>query len=316
MPGIRTTSAQPFQPRLLDVLRRTFECANQGVVLVDPQMIVRFVSPKARTLWQLSPAQCDSNLPLSEFIFNIAAAGAYDVDPAALEEYVLELFAWVQSGDTTPIDIRITGNRVVRAQCSVLPDGCRLLIHTDVTDLVLRAEYFRELANVDALTGVPNRHGFLNRGEAEWLRFRRYHHSFSVITACVEGLQSIHDEFGAEVVNRAILHVAAVCVREQRTTDLVARLASSKFGILMPHTTVEEARILADRLRTALACYPLYLDETPIRLTISLGVAESKPEMSGVAALVKAADEYRCIAKDGRMDALRGSARLVPPPLN
>ena len=315
MPSIRTTPTQPSKVGL-DALGPAFECADQGVVLIDPQMIVRFVSPKARSLWRLSPEQCDSDPPFSEFIYNIAAAGAYDIDPDALEEYVLERFASVQSGDPTPVDIRVTGNRVVRAQCTVLPDGCRLLTHTDVTDLVLRAEYFRELANVDALTGLPNRHGFLNRGEAEWLRFRRYHHSFSVITACVEGLQSIHDEFGAEVVNRAILHVAAVCVREQRTTDLVARLASSKFGILMPHTTVEEARILADRLRTALSCYPLYVDETPLRLFISLGVAESKPELSGVAALLKAADEYRCVARDGRMDADQRSPRLVPPPLN
>ena len=299
MPGIRKAPAQLPNPQLLDALQRGFECSDRGVLLIDPQMIVRFVSLKARSLWRLSAEQCNSGPPFSEFLYNIAAAGAYDIDPNDLEEYVLERFASVQSGDPTPVDIRVTGNRIVRAQCTVLPDGCRLLTYTDVTDLVLRAEFVQELANVDAITGMSNRQAFFSRGEAEWHLFRRYHDAFAVITSSIEDLDVIHEEFGADVVARAILHVAGVCVSEKRATDLVARLTFEKFGILLPHTTGEEALVLADRLRTALAGYPLYIDETPIRLAISLGVAESTSEMSGIAALLKAADEHRCIVRDG-----------------
>ena len=183
---------------------------------------------------------------------------------------------------------------MMRAQCTLLPDGSRLLTHTDVTDLVLRAEYFQERANVDVLTDLPNRHVFLNRGEAEWHRFRRYHNPFSVITSCIEGLERIGRQFGMEMVDRAVLHVAVICLREKRTTDFLARLASDKFGLLLPHTTSEEALSFADRLQTTLACYPLYFDETPIQLTISLGIAQSRAEMSGIAALLQAADDCRC----------------------
>ena len=299
---------------MLGALGSTLEWADQSVVLIDRQMAVRFVSPKARALWRLSKEQCESNPPFAEFIYNIAAAGAYDIRPDALEEFVLERFATVQSGDPRPVDIRIPGNRVVRAQCTVMPDGSRLLTHTDITDLVLRAEYFQELANMDVLTALPNRHVFLNRGETEWHRYRRYHHPFSVITSCIEGLERIGERFGTAIINSAVVHVAAICVREKRTTDLVARLASDRFGLLLPHTSGEEALILAGRLQTALACYPLYVDETPIRLTISLGVAESKPEMSGIAALLKAADACGCsrTIEDG---STRTTMRVVDPDL-
>ena len=293
MPSPSATPAQASDSHTLGALGPAFEWADQSVVLIDSQMVVRFVSAKARALWRLSKEQCESNPPFAEFIYNIAAAGAYDLEPDVLEDYVLERFATVQSGDTRPVDIRIAGNRIVRAQCTLLPDGSRLLTHTDVTDLVLRAEYFQERANVDLFTDLPNRHIFLNRGEAEWHRFRRYHNPFSVITSCIEGLERIGRQFGMEIVNRAVLHVAAICMREKRTTDFLARLASDKFGLLLPHTTGEEALRLADRLRTALACYPLYFDESPIQLIISVGLAQSRSEMSGIAALLQAADDCR-----------------------
>ena len=297
MPSIGTTSAQASDAQMLGALGSTLEWADQSVVLIDRQMIVRFVSPKARALWRLGKELCESNPPFAELIYNIAAAGAYDVGPEALEEYVLERFATVQSGDPRPVDIRLPGNRIVRAQCTMLPDGSRLLTHTDITDLVLRVEHFQELANVDVLTGVPNRYVFLNRGEAEWHRFRRYHDPFSVITSCIDGLEKISRQFAPEMVNRAILHVAAIWLNEKRTTDFFARLASDKFGLLLPHTTGEEARTLAGRLRTTLAGYPLYFGETPIRLTVTFGVAQSQSEMSGIAALLQAADDRRSRCK-------------------
>lgn len=289
--------ARPFRPDVLEILRHAFVQADYGVVLIDGDMVVRFVNAKARALWRLRPEQCDHSPPFSKFIYDIAAAGAYDVDPDGLEEYVLRRFASVQSSDATPVDIPLAGNRTLRAQCTVLPDGCRLLTYTEVTDLVLRVDYFQQLASADKLTGLPNRGEFLRQGEAEWHRYRRYDHAFCVTTFDIDHLHTINDEYGVDIGDRALLHVAAICLREKRNTDLVARMRTDKFGVLMPNTAGNEARAFAERLRTAVLCYPLYFDETPIRLTISLGVAQSQPEMEGIAALIEAADDCLCVAK-------------------
>ena len=300
-----------FDHSIVKELRPIFEWADQSVVVIDPQMVVRYVSPKAQAMWRLNNEQCQCSPPFADFIYNIAAAGAYDIEADALEEYVLERFRTVEAGDPRPVDIRLPDNRVVRAQCTLLPDGSRLLTHTDVTDLVLRAEHFRDLANVDPLTGLPNRYIFLDRGQAEWHRFRRYHHPFSVLTLCIEGLEMIEAQFGAEMVNRAVIHASAICVGEKRITDFVARIAPAKFGVLLPHTSEEQARVFAGRLRTAVACYPLYFKETPIRLSIAWGAAESKPDMSGIAALLKAAEG--CLRKTDCVDPAERTHPVVTP---
>ena len=211
--------ADTIRQEVLDVLKTTFEYADLGVELIDPDMVVRFMNAKARDLWRLRPEQYDCNPPFSEYVFNIAAAGAYDVDPDVLEEYVLRRFASVQSGDATPEDIRIAGNRIVRAQCTALPDGCRLVTYTEVSDLVMRADALQQLVCIDSLTGLPNRGEFLRQGEAEWHRFRRYHHCFSVAVLDISDIDTINAECGIDVGNRAILHVAAVCLREVRLAD-------------------------------------------------------------------------------------------------
>jgi diguanylate cyclase (GGDEF)-like protein len=294
--------ANPYREDVLNVVRATFEDASLGIVLIDPDLIVRFVNAKARDLWRLPPEQYDCNPPLSKYLFNIAAAGAYDVNPDVLEEYVLSRFASIQSGDATPEDIRIVGNRIVRAQCSPLPDGCRLVTYTEVGDLVLRADALQQLVNIDSLTDLPNRAEFLRQGEAEWYRFRRYHHCFSVAVLDIGNIDTINADRGIDVRNRAILHVAAICLREVRLTDIVARLGAVRFAVLMPNTSATEAQAFADRLCTAVTCCPLYLEERPLALTPSVGVAQSEAEMSGIAALLKAAGEKLRVANDMHAD--------------
>ena len=117
---------------------------------------------------------------------------------------------------------------------------------------------------------------------------------------------------GGEFANSAVLHVVAICVREKRATDSVARLASDKFGLLLPHTTGEEALIFAGRLRNALACYPLYFDELPVRLNLTLGMAEANSEMSGIAALLKAAEDFRCSPTPEEMPVDTATQALRP----
>ena len=83
MHGVYKTHALPSPPEMFDVLRHAFVQADQGVVLIDADMVVRFVNAKARALWRLRPEQCDRDPLFSEFIYDVAAAGAYDVDPDA-----------------------------------------------------------------------------------------------------------------------------------------------------------------------------------------------------------------------------------------
>jgi diguanylate cyclase (GGDEF)-like protein len=294
----------------LSLLREAVENVDQGIVIIDNAMRVCLVNAKARAIWRLRDEHCAGRPLFSEFIYNIAAAGAYDLSPDELAGYVLRRFETVNNGDSTPVDIRTRNGRIIRAQVTPLPSGGRMLTHTDITDLIQHADHFRQLANSDALTGLPNQRDFLARARAEWDRFRRYHAPFCIAVVDIDRFKRINDQFGHDVGDRAILHVGCILEHSKRVTDVVARTGGDEFCILMPNTSVADAASFADRLRRAVAHHPLYADEKPISATISIGIAEAQDSLLGVEVVIKTADERLyaakrhgrdvCIAAEGR----------------
>ena len=290
-----------------EVLRSAIDNVDQGIVIIDENLVVQFINRTARKLWQLTAEQCDHKPAYSQLICDIAATGVYDVPDDQLEEYIIKRFTMVQSGDKWPMDLRIKGDRVIRAQCTSLPCGGRMLTHTDVTDLVHRADHQERLAQIDVLTGLPNRRNFLDCAEAEWTRFRRYRHTFSILAFDIDRFKQINDRFGHDVGDRAILQVADICKLEKRDSDVVARLGGDEFVVLMPETNVQAAAIFGERLRKSIVCYPLHLDGTAIAATISIGVAQAEREMPGIPALMKLADERLYAAKKAGRNAIVGA---------
>ena len=281
----------------LGLLREAVENVDQGIVIIDSAMRVCLANAKARAIWRLRDEHCAGRPLFSEFIYNIAAAGAYDLSADELAGYVLRRFETVDTGDSTPVDIRTREGRIIRAQVTPLPSGGRMLTHTDITDLIQHADHFRQLANSDALTGLPNQREFLARARAEWDRFRRYHAPFSIAVVDIDRFKRVNDDYGHDVGDRAILHVACILEHGKRTTDLVARTGGDEFCILMPNTCEFDAACFGERLRAAVAHYPLYVEEKPIAATISIGIAEAQDSLPGVEALIKTADERLYAAK-------------------
>jgi diguanylate cyclase (GGDEF)-like protein len=93
------------------------------------------------------------------------------------------------------------------------------------------------------------------------------------------------------VGDQAIAHIAAICRDGKRTPDVVARIGGEEFALLLPETSLESARPVAERLRRQVADTPLIVAGAPIFITVSIGVAEANAEMADVAALMRQADE-------------------------
>jgi diguanylate cyclase (GGDEF)-like protein len=307
------TNVTDFAQRIdeLEVLRGAIDNVDQGIVVLDRDLRVRFVNKKARELWRLKPEQCDNWPSFAHFLYDIAATGIYDVPEGKLEDYVLLRYTTVQSGNPAPMDVRIQGGRIIRAQCTALPCDGRMLTHTDVTDLVQRADFHEQQSMLDPLTGLPNRRSFLALAEAEWERFNRYHQPFSLIAFDLDSLKAINDGLGHEAGDRAIRQIARVCNAEKRCSDVVARLGGDEFVILMPGTTADVAHSFADRLRMSIASQPLLPENA--RLTVSMGVAEAIAETDGVTGLLKVADDRLYAAKrKGRGLSAAADLSLTP----
>ncbi len=153
-----------------------------------------------------------------------------------------------------------------------------------------------ELATTDGLTGLINHRVFEERLAEEFLRSRRYGEPLSLIVLDVDRFKTYNDSFGHLAGNEVLRKLSKVLREHARETDLVARFGGEEFALILPHTAVGEALILAERLRSALE-ETVWSAQYPI--TASFGVCLLIPEMDGPDALVARADVALYRAKAG-----------------
>jgi diguanylate cyclase (GGDEF)-like protein len=155
----------------------------------------------------------------------------------------------------------------------------------------------RGLATTDALTGVLNRRGFVARGRAEWGRCRRYGRPLTVLALDIDHFKVVNDTHGHDVGDAVLVHVSALCAGGMRTSDLFGRLGGEEFCAVLPETSLEAARALAERLRTGVERVPCPIAGMMIPVTISIGVAVGEESDVTLEALMKRADQALYAAK-------------------
>lgn len=127
-------------------------------------------------------------------------------------------------------------------------------------------------AATDALTGQGNRRALDELLKQQAAFFVSSGKSFSILMLDIDLFKSINDGFG-HMTGDDVLRAFVQRVREYlRPGDVCARFGGEEFVVVLPQTTFEEAREVAERLRLGVAQCPLL--ETPrVQVTVSIGVA-------------------------------------------
>jgi diguanylate cyclase (GGDEF)-like protein len=114
-----------------------------------------------------------------------------------------------------------------------------------------------ELAELDALTdpltGVGNRRAWDRLLDAEEARCRRYGSPASLVAIDLDELKRVNDREGHGAGDRLLRRTAQVIDSTRRAADVIARLGGDEFGVLAVECDEPAAKVLADRLRGALA---------------------------------------------------------------
>jgi two-component system cell cycle response regulator len=166
-------------------------------------------------------------------------------------------------------------------------------------------ETARRQATTDGLTGLHNRH-FL----AEQLRLlqslaERHKQGYAVVAIDVDDLKSVNDTFGHEMGDLALRGFANVVRKTIRGSDVGVRTGGDEFLILLPRGGLEDARVLAGRLRDAVAAQGRAEPHTAI--TVSLGVAAWRPGRT-TEQVLEAADAMLYAAKRAGKDRIMTEA--------
>ena len=126
-------------------------------------------------------------------------------------------------------------------------------------------------ALTDSLTGIPNRLYFDQQIEANMRSAQRYGMAFSLIMLDLDYFKQVNDHHGHTVGDRVLQEFGQIVKQQLRLTDQFARWGGEEFIIATPHTQLNDALIVAERIRVAIAQYDF---STVGQVTASIGVIE------------------------------------------
>jgi diguanylate cyclase (GGDEF)-like protein len=152
-------------------------------------------------------------------------------------------------------------------------------------------ERLRRAALTDGLTGLWNHSQLRSLLDREFGRTRRYGGTVSLVMLDLDHFKAVNDTYGHEVGNRVLQATARHLERMVRDTDTVARYGGEEFAIICPHTRLDEAEHLAERICQALP-HQVRVPECPqLQVTATLGVVCSDgAQVSSVTDLINQAD--------------------------
>ena len=204
-------------------------------------------------------------------------------------------------------DQRVAGLLQVFAGTSFSSDQEHLFeIFTTQVSLLLGYQMAREevlrLADTDDLTGIWNKRTFVKRLPQEVERARAYREPLSLLMFDVDDFKHINDSFG-HTIGDVVLSELCGAVRETlRPPDFFARFGGDEFSIILPHTDLEGARSVADRVVDVVRTLLIPTDEEgAISVSISMGVATLDHHSMDAEDLVRSADDRLYLSKrDGK----------------
>ncbi len=130
-------------------------------------------------------------------------------------------------------------------------------------------------AITDSLTGIYNRRGLFQVGDFEITRARRIGRPFSTLLLDIDHFKRVNDHYGHALGDQALRILAERCRMGSRNVDIVGRYGGEEFVLLLTETHLEAAYMVAERLRRSIMDTPFQTDAGPLRVTISIGVAEA-----------------------------------------
>ena len=153
---------------------------------------------------------------------------------------------------------------------------------------------FEKMAFIDQLTGLYNRYKFTEIFVSEYKTMSQRENKMSLIILDIDYFKKINDNYGHNIGDRVLLQISNILLRHLRNVDVVGRWGGEEFLILLPTATLENATILAEKLRLAIEDYDM---GDQLKVTSSFGVTEVKIG-DDIKSAVKRADDALYEAKD------------------
>ncbi|MCE5340220.1 MAG: sensor domain-containing diguanylate cyclase [Planctomycetaceae bacterium] len=135
-------------------------------------------------------------------------------------------------------------------------------------------------ARTDGLTGLSNHKTFYELLEKELRRCQRYGGQVSTIMVDIDNFKNINDTFGHRAGDAAIKKVTTKILACIRKIDIAARYGGDEFAVILPSSTIEDARTVAERIVKEVSAMPIMWEMNKIQLSVSVGVGQFDSSMT------------------------------------
>ncbi|MGE3180194.1 MAG: diguanylate cyclase [Phycisphaerae bacterium] len=130
----------------------------------------------------------------------------------------------------------------------------------------------QNMANLDSLTGIPNRRAFFDRFQDMMSVSTRHDRPLTCLMLDVDKFKSVNDTYGHHAGDCVLKQVAHAIKTGLRRHDFCGRLGGEEFAVLCPETPLDGALQLAERLRGKIESMETNIGEKLLRVTASFGV--------------------------------------------
>ena len=165
---------------------------------------------------------------------------------------------------------------------------------------------YRNAAETDFLTRLPNRRAFLEAAQALCVRQAARGEPVTLLMFDLDHFKSINDRFGHATGDAALQVFAEVARTSMRADDIIARLGGEEFAAIVP-APIETAVKIAERVRANFERAGVTIDGRPLGATVSIGAASALAPVVNVDDLLMRADDALYGAKHTGRNRVRAA---------
>jgi diguanylate cyclase (GGDEF)-like protein len=168
-------------------------------------------------------------------------------------------------------------------------------------NLQKKNDELQQLSITDGLTGLYNRKHIMDLFDLEITRSRRHDNGLVVLMLDIDHFKKVNDTYGHQVGDRVMQQVAELLDQAVRDCDHVGRYGGEEFLMVLPDINIQDAAVVAERVRQSVAKLQCGGKEEAFSITISIGIAGYPTDGENAELLLSSADNALYQAKtDGR----------------
>lgn len=264
------------------------EASIDGILITDAHMQVISVNEAFAKMWGITPEQVsiDRSSPMQTQIDQVKDPDGF----AARLKYLYE-----HPGEMAHDVIEFKDGRIFDRDSVCLYDENgkymgRTWTYRDITERKAAEATIMEMARYDALTGLANRHVFVEELNYAIARARRSDKSFAVLYLDLDHFKDVNDTLGHPIGDDLLKAVGQRLRANMREIDTVARFGGDEFAVVMSELAdPADAAVLAEKLLKCVA-EPFGLRGNEIRTGTSIGIATYGPDTRDAETLLTQAD--------------------------